>query len=171
VAKILSTPSSRQASSRSPFVTSVRRPDGRAGAVSAFQLSFADQSGRLTFETIAGIRILTEVADHEPHETVVARHHERVLASIAAEIAPWLELSRRREEAIARALRDSHARLSAGLLQPGLFDRRAERAAAAQAARVDEAMVKSRVRLDALERLRRLRCGEPRLLFEIRFRP
>jgi hypothetical protein len=94
-----------------------------------------------------------------------------VLASVAAAITPWLELSLRREEAIVRALRESHARLSAGLLQPGLFDRRAERAAAAQAARVDEAVVKSRVRLDALERLRRLRCGERRLLFEIRFRP
>jgi hypothetical protein len=69
------------------------------------------------------------------------------------------------------ALREKHARLAAGLLQPGLFDRRSERAAAAQAARVDEAIAKSRVRLDALERLRRLRCGECRLLFQIRFRP
>ncbi len=170
-AKTLSTPSPRPPSSSSPFVTSVRRGDGSAGAVSAFQLSFADQSGCLTFEAIAGVHTSTAVADHELNETVVAHHHERVLlASVAAEIAPWLELSRRREEAIVRALRESHARLSVGLLQPGLFDRRAERAAAAQAARVDEALVKSHVRLDALERLRRLRCGERRLLFEIRFR-
>jgi len=99
------------------------------------------------------------------------KYHEQALASIAAEIAPWLELSQRREEAIERALRENHARLSARLLQPGLFDRRTERVAAAQAARVDEAMAKSRARLDALDRLRRLRCGERRLLFEIRFRP
>jgi superfamily II DNA or RNA helicase len=170
MAKTLS-PSPQPASSSSPFLTSVRRPHGSAGAVRAFQLSFADQSGRLAFEAIAGLRIGGEAADVELHEDVVARHHERVLASVAAEIAPWLELSQRREEAIVRALRESHARLSAGLLQPGLFDRRAERAAAAQAACVDEAMVKSRARLDALERLRRLRCGERRLLFEIRFRP
>jgi hypothetical protein len=69
------------------------------------------------------------------------------------------------------ALRENHARLAAGLLQPGLFDRRSQRAAAAQTARVDEVITTSRVRLDALERLRRLRCAERRLLFEIRFRP
>jgi superfamily II DNA or RNA helicase len=170
-AKNLSTPSSRPASSSAALLTSVRRPQGSTGAIRAFQLSFADESGRLAFETIAGLRSDTELADLELHENIAAGYHDRLLASVAAEITPWLELSRRREEAIVRALRNSHARLSAGLLQPGLFDRRAERAAAAQAARVDEAMVKSRVRLDALERLRRLRCGERRLLFEIRFRP
>ena len=170
-AKTLATPSPRPASSSSPLVTSVRRGDGSAAVVSAFHLSIADLSGRLTFETIAGVRVPTEAADLVLHANVVARHHERVLASVAADIAPWLELSVRREQAIVRALRESHARLSAGLLQPGLFDRRAERAAAAQAARVDEALVKSDVRLDVLEQLRRLRCGEWRLLFEIRFRP
>jgi superfamily II DNA or RNA helicase len=170
-AKDLSQSSPLRASPSSAFLTSVRRPHGSTGAVSAFQLSFADQSGRVAFETIAGVRADTALADLQLHRNIAAGHHDRLLASIAAEIAPWLELSRRREEAIVRALRESHARLSAGLLQPGLFDRRAERAAAAQAARVDEAMVQSRVRLDALERLRWLRCGERRLLFEIRFRP
>ena len=141
------------------------------GTVRAFRLSFADESGRLACETVVGVRADAELDHLELHEDIVAGYHGRALASVAAEIAPWLELSLRREEAIVRALRERHARLSAGLLQPGLFDRRAERAAAAQAARVDEAMVKSRVRLDALEWLRRLRCGERRLLFEIRFRP
>ena len=170
-AKNLSTQSLLRASSSSAFFTSVRRQHGSTGPVRAFQLSLADESGRLAFETIAGVRADTEVADLQLYENIAVRYHERVLASVAAEIARWLELSRRREEAIVRALRESHARLSAGLLQPGLFDRRAERAAAVQAARVDEALVKSRARLDALERLRRLRCGERRLLFEIRFRP
>ena len=172
MAKSLSTPSSRPASTSSALLTSARQPHGSTGAVRAFQLSFADESGRHAFETIAGLRTDIElVADCELHETIAAGYHNRLLTLVAAEIAPWLELSRRREEAIVRALRESHARLSAGLLQPGLFDRRTQRAAAAQAARVDEAMVKSRARLDALERLRRLRCSERRLLFEIRFRP
>jgi hypothetical protein len=169
MSRTLST-SPQTASSTLPFRTSVRRPDDSAGTVSACQLSFEDRNGRLAFETIAGVRTVTQPADLELQDSVVARHHERVLASVAAEIGPWLELSGRREQAIVHALRESHARLSAGLLQPGLFDRRAERAAAAQAARVDEAMVKSRARLDALERLQRLRCGGRRLLFEIRFR-
>jgi superfamily II DNA or RNA helicase len=170
-ARALSTQSPLPASSNSPFLTSVRRPHGGTRNIRAFQLSFADESGRVAFETIAGVRVDTEPVDLELHGNVAAGYHERALASVAAEIAPWLELSRRREDAIVRALRKNHARLSANLLQPGLFDRRTERVAAAQAARVDEAMVKSRVRLDALERLRRLRCGERRLLFGIRFRP
>ena len=170
-AKRLSTTSFHPWSSHSPFITSVRRPHGSKGAVRAFQLSLADDNGGLAFETIAGLCAAAELADLELHENIAANYHDRVLASVTVEIARWLELSRRREEAILRALRESHARLSAGLLQPGLFDRRAERAAAAQAARVEEAVVKLRVRLDTLDRLRSLRCGERRLLFEIRFRP
>jgi hypothetical protein len=149
----------------------VRQPHGSNGALRAIQLPLEDDAGGVAFETIAGLRTQAELADLEAHENIAADYHECVLASVMVEIARWLELSQRREEAILQALRESHARLSAGLLQPGLFDRRAERAASAQAARVDEAVVKSRIRLDALDRLRRLRCGERRLLFEIRFRP
>jgi hypothetical protein len=116
------------------------------------------------------MRVGTEPVDLEQHGHVVADYHARALASVTAQIAPWLELSRRREDAIARAVHESHARLSAKLLQPGLFDRRTERVAAAQAARVHEAMLRSRDRLHGLDRLRRLRCGERRLLFGIRFR-
>ena len=170
-ARALSTQARLPASSRVPFLTSVRWPHGRARDIRAFQLSFADESGRVAFETVAGIRIDTEQVDAELHRRVARGCHEQVLASVAIEIAPWLELSRRREDAIVRALRENHARLAARMLQPGLFDRRAERVAAAQAARVDEAVVRSRVRLDALDRLRRLRCGERRLLFGILFRP
>ena len=170
-ARNLSAPPRLPASSGPAFLTSIRRGHQGSGAVRVFQLSFADEGGRPAFETIAGLRTSAELGDLELCEKIAAGHQERVLASVAAEIAPWLELFRRREAAIMRALRESHARLSVGLLQPGLFDRRAERAAAAQASRVDDAMVKSRVRLDALERLRRLRCDERRLLFEIHFRP
>ena len=170
-AKNLLTRSELTASSRSAFLTSVRRPHGDPATIRAFQLSLADDAGRDAFETVAGVRTDAERGDVEVSENIVGPHHQRVLASVAAEIVPWLTLSRCREEAIVSALREKHARLAAGLLQPGLFDRRSERAAAAQAARVDEAIAKSRVRLDALERLRRLRCGECRLLFQIRFRP
>jgi len=151
--------------------TSLRRPLGNTRDIRAFRLAFEDGGGRVAFETIAGVRIDTELVDPELHGNVAAGHHEQALASIAAEMAPWLELFRRREDAIVRAVRENHARLSARLLQPGLFDRRAERVAAAQAARADEAVARSRNRLDALDRLRRLRCGERRLLFGIRYRP
>jgi SNF2 family DNA or RNA helicase len=170
-AKSLSPRSDARVWSRSAFLTSVRRPRRRTGTIRAFQLSLADDEGRVAFETIAGVHIDADPGDVAAAEDVAGDHHQRVLASVAAETTPWLTLSRRREEAIVCALRENHARLAAGLLQPGLFDRRSQRAAAAQTARVDEVITTSRVRLDALERLRRLRCAERRLLFEIRFRP
>jgi hypothetical protein len=117
------------------------------------------------------VRIDIDAVDLEPDGNIAAAYHEQALASVATDIAPWLELSHRREAAIARSIDEDHARLSAKMLQPGLFDRRAERVAAAQAACVDEAIARSRDRVDALDRLRRLRCGERQLLFGIRFRP
>lgn len=51
-----------------------------------------------------------------------------------------------RERSVADDLRDRQGRLSSRLLQPGLFDRRHERAAAAQAALLDRALSASAVR-------------------------
>ena len=76
----------------------------------------------------------------------------------------------RRENAIVDALRRRHARLSAGLVQPGLFDRRAERAAAAQASLVDSAVQTSIVRLARLGRLSDLREDNRAIVFRIDFR-
>ncbi|HEU5258315.1 MAG TPA: helicase-related protein [Vicinamibacterales bacterium] len=171
-ARALSTQAPMPAASPSPVMTSVRRPHCDAREIRAFQLSCADASGHVAFETIAGVRIDIEpVDDLGPDGNVAVACHEQALASAATDIAPWLELSHRREAAIARSVDENHARLSAKMLQPGLFDRRAERVAAAQAARVDEAIARSRDRVDALDRLRQLGCGERRLLFGIRFRP
>ena len=169
--RALSTQVPLPAASRSPLLTSVRRPHRETREIRACQLSFTDASGHVAFETIAGVRIDIEPIDLESGGNIAPAYHEQALASIAAEIAPWLELSHRREAAIARSIDEDHARLSAKMLQPGLFDRRAEKVAAAQAACVDEAIARSRDRVDALDRLRQLRCGERRLLFGIRFRP
>ena len=67
-----------------------------------------------------------------------------------------LELLRRREHSMAAAFRERHARMSATLLQRGLFDRRIERAAAAQSALLEEVLSKSAARvadLSACERI------------------
>ena len=76
----------------------------------------------------------------------------------------------RREGAITEALRLRQARLSAGLLQPGLFDRRAERAAAAQASVVDDAVQKSAVHLLRLHRLDHLHADRRAIVFGVAFR-
>src|SRR5262245_43079630 len=58
-ARALSVESALNASSRLPFLTSVRWAQGHAREIRAFQLSFADDSGHVAFETIAGIRTYT----------------------------------------------------------------------------------------------------------------
>jgi superfamily II DNA or RNA helicase len=154
----------------SALLTSVRLPHRHATEVRAFHLTFVDEDGRLEFETIAGVVADSQLLHLESRAQIAARlQQQRALAAVMMDVTPWLELSRRRERAIADALRHRHARLSAELLQPGLFDRRAERVAAAQTARVEQALARSRDRLDALARLQRLRCGDNRLLLGIRF--
>ena len=149
-----------------------RRYRRQGSDIRAFHLTFVDENDRLEFETIAGIVADNELLHFESRAEIAATlQQQRALAAVMMEVTRWLELSRRRERAIADSLRQRHGRLSAELLQPGLFDRRAERAAASQTARVEEALAKSRARLDALERRRRLRCGDNRLLLGIRFLP
>ena len=64
-----------------------------------------------------------------------------------------------RERAICAAVRLRHARLAADLVQPGLFDRRAERRAASQASVLEETLDQCQTRLDALARLTDLKAG------------
>jgi len=154
------------------LLTAVRRPQRHVTDIRVFHLTFVDEDDRLEFETVAGIVADSERLHFESRAEIAARlHQQRALAAVMMEVTRWLELSRRRERAISDALRQRHGRLSAELLQPGLFDRRAERAAASQTARVEEALAKSRARLDALERRKRLRCWDNRLLLGIRFFP
>jgi hypothetical protein len=70
-----------------------------------------------------------------------------------------------REQAIAKVLEERHARLAATLLQSGLFDRRIERAAAAQAAVLNEARSRVAARLIALEASGRPVVEECRFVF------
>jgi hypothetical protein len=160
------------ATSNKPLVTVLSTDARRLGSIWAFRLTCVDESGQAIFETIAGLhnpqpRLEVDAAI----ERRTAQHHQDVLASTSAVVATWLDRATEREEAIVDALHASHARISAALLQPGLFDRRAERAAAAQASRLDEALGKSRARLMALARARRLRAEDPTLVFGVMFRP
>src|SRR5258705_2746597 len=160
------------ASTNRPLVTVVAGHSSACGAVWAYRLSCADDIGHVVFQTIAGVRDerIGRSIDAEI-ELIAARHHDAVVASASAEVARRLDLAERREHAIVIGLRDSHARLSATLLQPGLFDRRAERAAAAQASRVEEAVQQSRARLKLLARARRLHAADRGLILGVTFRP
>jgi hypothetical protein len=89
---------------------------------------------------------------HEQLGPIVTQMHEQAFIATAASILPALEQATRRERAIVETLTERRARLSAALLQPGLFDRRNERAAASQAAVIDEALARCRQRLHELDR-------------------
>ena len=154
-----------------PLVAILKRTPRCHVSIWAFRLSLVDAGGHVVFETIAGLhdergglRLDAEV------ERFAAQHHEAVLAAASASLRSWVDLTIKREDAIIDALYESHARLSVALVQPGLFDRRAERAAAAQAARVEEAVQKSRVRLATLARLLRLRTDERTVVFGAAYR-
>lgn len=143
----------------------------RSGRIYVFRLACVDDTGHVVFTALAGLTDEGEAL--EPGEVLrssAALHHARLVATETAAVGRWLDLAQRREDAIMAALRDSHARLSAALLQPGLFDRRAERAAAAQAARVDEALQKSAARLAVMARGRSLHAGERTFVFGVLFR-
>jgi len=171
-AKSLSIAQPRSMSSDRPFVTFIKTHSGGTSHIWAFRLSCVDDGGHVLFETVAGLRDQRcGLRIDEELDRIAAAHHEYILAATSAAIASWLDLATRREEAIVRALRESHARLSAGLLQPGLFDRHAERAAAAQTLRVDEAVARSRARLTMFHRARRLGPDERVVVFGVVFRP
>jgi hypothetical protein len=66
------------------------------------------------------------------------------------ELQPLLKLWAHREVEMMAVIRRQHARLSSSLLQAGLFDRRTDRAASAQAAVLDAAIARGCSRLEDL---------------------
>ena len=85
----------------------------------------------------------------EPALDSTANH---LLSSFVSSAQSAFVLAEERERAIADGLREQRARLATSLLQPRLFDRRAERAAAAQNATLDEALDRCVRRLGELAR-------------------
>jgi len=132
-----------------------------------YRLMFEDQDLQPFWTTVIGIREpghLTTVT-HEAIRTRIGVSQaavenslnsiaNRLLSSFISTSQPSRSLAVAREQAIAEGLRQQRARIAASLLQPGLFDRRAERAGAAQNATLDEALEHCARRLDELARCR-----------------
>jgi superfamily II DNA or RNA helicase len=129
----------------------------------AFRVSAASSSGQDVWETILAaaahlaatpersvgttLTVLQESAAlrrlvNDAHACHIDRLHEALRRPIARGI--------RRELDLMSAMREDHARMSAGLLQRALFDRRGDRAAASQAAALTEALSQCRARLEEL---------------------
>jgi hypothetical protein len=91
-------------------------------------------------------------------------HQLKILGvALRQPLALWLQ----RELDLIENIRQEAARMSATLLQPGLFDRRSDRAAASQAAMRDAALLHCRGRLEGLRAWRHLRAGCCDLAFAV----
>jgi superfamily II DNA or RNA helicase len=100
----------------------------------------------------------------------VSREHRVVFAGAATALQAANGLSARRERAIEETLAFRHARLSAAVIQRGLFDRRGERAAASQRAVIEQALERCRARLRELDALAAVAPDEMSLAFALLFR-
>ena len=147
-----------------------------------WRLTFADGNGRLLWESLVPLeahatrgpstpgwaRVSLDGRDARLTALIERAQGER-LTQIADEMRASVVLLRRREQAIARAVEARHARLAAALLQPGLFDRRTERAATARASLMDEARSRAAARVTQLEAAGRPVVEECRLVFAVAF--
>jgi len=165
VVRALADPTGDARSEGRPCVTVLRRYCSTPRYWWAFRLVFEDVAQQPVWDTLVGIsgdassaptpfRDLREWIQSSADlvAPLVAAECLTAHTALSASLRTPLDLATRREHAIAWALEVQRARVSAALLQPGLFDRRTERAAAAQSAILDEALARCSTRLDELAR-------------------
>lgn len=133
-----------------PLLTRLRHR-GNRGWLWAVRLVFTDREQQVLWDTLLGV-VLSGAEAGAPSLSLPRDGLDRATASLLASLSGPRDLAGRRVEAIARHLRAERARLSARLLQPGLFDRRAERVLSLQNAVLDEALALCQIRLDEIAR-------------------
>ena len=153
-----------------PPVTILRRRNGCRSDLWAFHVAFFDSSHQLVWRTLLGARTSSHATSNTEAYAIdelanqvmftVEPEGEKALASLELSLRKYLDLASRRERAIARTIETARARLAATLVQRGLFDRRTERAFAAQTAVLDDALVRCRTRLDEIAATARI-VAEP----------
>ena len=165
-----------------PAMTIVRRRPGTTPqCVWLFKLACATASGHLIWDS--PVPLTADLARTVGHTTALARaalsttrpvlhtlldraREERLRAlqdSIRRSLRRWSD----RERDMRAELRARHARLSAGLVQRALFDRRDERLAASQALLLDEALSHADTRLAELADCEDLRVDGCDLVFAV----
>jgi hypothetical protein len=166
LARMLAAGGSEATHRQRPFVAAAR--SGAMREHWAFHLEFTDADDEVLWEALIGLSLdaasglSRRSADIRRHAddarvslTLAARQAEDALraAAVTALRAP-VGLAALREEAILAAALSRHGRLAAALVQRGLFDRRVDRAAAAQDAALQEMLSRCRARLAKLARRR-----------------
>ena len=167
-----------------PVIARLRRRGGTASrrrCFWAFRMTVTNASGQVLWESLVPLE--ASLADSTGRcrshiRSVLNAHHPALghvvdaaqagtLRELRHTLGQPLSLWMRRERDLMAAMRDRYARLSAGLLQGALFDRRNERLAAAQAALLDEALSRSAHRLDELAANHDVRAGACDLAFAV----
>ena len=165
-----------------PCVTVLRRR-GITRAYWLYRVPCVDKDAQLLWEAYAALTADVRVATASWRdvrswlaiagiELAGALSHEqrRLLEHATTAIQAATNLAARRERAIEDVLIARHARLSAAVIQRGLFDRRGERAAAAQTAVVAHALERCRTRLRELDAVTAIAAEERSLAFAVLFR-
>ena len=153
--RLLSNPDVETGSDQRPPATVLRRGRNRHRSVWGFHVVFTDSSDQPVWRTLLGA---SERGLHRDSldtwapivGSTLDGQRQALRASLETSLRRYLDQATRRERALAETLEKERARLSAALLQRGLFDRRAERASAAQHAVLDEALGRCHTRLDEL---------------------
>jgi superfamily II DNA or RNA helicase len=167
-----------------PVMTHVRSRSRRTlptRGVWLFRLTFVSSSGHLIWESLVPLaadatrlrgrpdalwRAVSDPSHPAVAELLGHTCGERLVALQGA-LDDVLQRCRGREQSVMDAIRARQARLSAGLMQRGLFDRRSDRLAAAQAALIERALARSEDRLADLAASERLRLDGCDLVFAI----
>jgi len=153
--RLLSNPDVETGSDQRPPATVLRRGRSRHRSVWGFHVVFTDSSDQPVWRTLLGVSERGLHGDSlDTWGPIVGStldgQRQALRASLETSLRRYLDQATRRERALAETLEKERARLSAALLQRGLFDRRAERASAAQHAVLDEALGRCHTRLDEL---------------------
>ena len=158
-----------------PPITITRKHDGSSASLWGLHLSFADSTTQRVWQTLIGANFrdsgfgvrdsIDEVA--AALAAALDTNRERARAAVETSVRAFLNRAAIREHAIVRTIESERARLSAGLLQRGLFDRRAERALGAQTAVLDEALARCHARLLEIESAGHVAAEPARLAFAL----
>jgi hypothetical protein len=181
-ARALAVVSGRLPDTERPVLACVRKRRRTAPqCLWTFKVELVTTAGRVVWEALlpigartANIRrcsptLIRAVLDPDALalQHVVDEGSARLVARLTSSMQPALERWAERECNLMAVLRGRHARLSAALLQRGLFDRRDERLAAAQTTILEDALSQSAGRLRELSQCRDPQIDTRALLFAV----
>jgi hypothetical protein len=149
----------------------------------AFRVRITDAGDEELWGTLLGVTHVAQYGQRERAGTsahfdatrelllpIAGAHRAALAERVANALRQPIALGIAREQAIVAALDLRQARLAAALIQPALFDRRAERAGAAQKEIVDDAIARCRTQLTRLSRMRQPVAREPEPAFTVLLR-